>query len=66
MIDDGAERYTKVSDDFNLNPIRLDATASIGYGIINLFASYSLTPLFKDKEGPKMYPVTGGIYLLLW
>ena len=66
IIDDGAETKITVSDDFNLNPIRLDATASIGYDIVNLFASYSLTPLFKDKEGPKLYPFTAGIYLMLW
>lgn len=66
IIDDGAVTKITVSDDFNLNPIRLDATASIGYDIINLFASYSLTPLFKEKQGPKLYPFTAGIYLLLW
>lgn len=66
IIDDGAKTEIEVKDDFNLNPIRLDATAGIGYGKINLFASYALTPLFKEKEGPKMYPVTAGIYLMLW
>jgi hypothetical protein len=66
IIEDGATTKITVSDDFNLNPIRLDATASIGYDIANLFVSYSLTPLFKEKEGPKLYPFTAGIYLLLW
>ncbi len=66
IIDDGATTKIKTSDNFYLNPIRLDATVGIGYGIINLFASYSLTPLFKEKEGPKLYPVTAGIYLALW
>lgn len=66
ILEDGATTKITVSDDFNLNPIRLDATASIGYDIVNLFASYSLTPLFKEKEGPKLYPFTAGIYLLLW
>jgi hypothetical protein len=66
IIDNGADIKIRVSDDFNLNPIRLDATAGIGYGIINLFASYSLTTLFKDKEGPSLYPVTAGINILLW
>ncbi len=66
IIDDGATTKIETSDDFNLNPIRLDATVGIGYGFINLFASYSLTPLFKDKEGPRLYPVSAGIYLMLW
>jgi len=66
IIDDGAKTEIEVKDDFNLNPIRVDATAGIGYGKLNLFASYALTPLFKEKEGPKLYPVTAGIYLMLW
>ena len=66
VYDDGAETKTKVYDDFNLNPIRLDATVGIGYGFINLFGSYSLTTLFKDKKGPEMYPATIGIQLINW
>lgn len=66
IIEDGAQTKITVNDDFNLNPIRLDATASIGYDFINLFASYSLTPLFKKNQGPKLYPFTAGIYFLLW
>ncbi len=66
IMDNGAKTEIEVDDDFNLNPLRIDATAGIGYGKINLFASYALTSLFKEKEGPTLYPVTAGIYLMLW
>lgn len=46
---------------FNKN--RLSATARIGYGHFSLFASYQLTPLFKDGMGPLVKPFSVGITL---
>jgi len=56
------ENTTK--DDFNLNPFRYSAMARIGYGNLDLWASYSLSTLFKKNEGPQLYPFNVGITLI--
>ena len=56
----------KNHDDFYLNPLKLDATTRIGWSHINLFATYSLTPMFREKRAPELYPWTVGITLLGW
>lgn len=61
---DGKEYKVKVSDDYNLSPLTLDATARIGYRNLTLFATYGLTSLFKDYKGPEVYPVTIGLSLV--
>lgn len=66
VVENPSKQKIKNSDDFHLNPIRLDLTAGIGYGIINLVGTYSLTTLFKEQKGPQLYPVSVGIYLALW
>lgn len=49
-------------DDFNLNPFRVNAHARIGYGDFSLFASYSLTSMFRNNTGsPELYPFQVGI-----
>lgn len=64
---EGGERTKdKVYSDFYLNPIKLDAEVRIGWGPINLFASYAITPLFKDNKGPQLYPYMIGITLAGW
>jgi hypothetical protein len=46
---------------FNTN--RISATARVGYGHFTLFASYQLTPLFKEGVAPTMRPLTIGLTL---
>jgi len=55
--------YSKAwnKDDFYLRPIKWDATVRIGWGFINLFATYSVNSMFKDNKGPELYPWTAGI-----
>ncbi|MCB0807228.1 MAG: DUF2807 domain-containing protein [Bacteroidales bacterium] len=52
---------TKEFDDFHLQPFKFDATARIGWGFINLFATYSVNEMFKKDKGPELYPWTIGI-----
>lgn len=54
----------KVRDDFNLNPIRYDATVRFGFGSLAFFGTYTLNGLFKEKRGPEVYPFTAGIGLI--
>ncbi len=48
-------------DDFYLNPFKWDATVRIGWGFINLFATYSVNTMFKKDKGPELYPWTVGL-----
>ncbi|MDD2344881.1 MAG: DUF2807 domain-containing protein [Bacteroidales bacterium] len=65
MEETGKQKY-KYHNDFYLNPIRVDLTVGIGYGLLNLIGTYSVTTLFKDNKGPQLYPVSLGLYLVLW
>jgi hypothetical protein len=56
----------KDQDSFELNPFRYDATVRIGWGIINLYATYSLNKMFENNGGPELYPVAVGITLAGW
>lgn len=62
IYDFEGQKYTdRVKDDFNLSPLTLDATARVGYRGVNLWATYSLTPLFENGKGPEVYPITVGL-----
>ncbi len=47
-----------------LLPYRVAAAARIGYGSLNLFAEYSLTPLFEKNLGPELTPLTVGLTIV--
>jgi hypothetical protein len=51
---------------YHLSPFKVDASMRVGWSHLNLFGTYSLTPLFQKKQGPEVYPFTVGISLLGW
>jgi hypothetical protein len=51
-------------DDYNINPFRVNAHASIGYHNFTLYADYALNPLFESGKGPELYPFTIGVKLI--
>ncbi len=51
-------------DNYNLNPFRVNAHASIGYNNFTLYADYALTPLFESGRGPELFPFTFGVKLV--
>lgn len=61
---DGETRKERDSGDYHLLPYRLAAAVRIGYGSLNLFAEYALTPLFKDGKGPELSPLNIGITII--
>lgn len=65
LISPGASRRNIVKDynGFRQNPFKLDASLRAGWGIVNLFANYSLTPMFIKDRGPELYPFAVGITL---
>jgi hypothetical protein len=62
--ENGHKKKDKVFDDFNIDPLRYDATLRIGYREFTAFANYSLTNLFKNNRGPELQPWTVGISLV--
>jgi hypothetical protein len=63
VYDDGSRQKDKDRRDFYMNPFKLDAIAKIGWGVLNLYATYSLTPMFQKNKGPELYPFSIGICL---
>jgi hypothetical protein len=57
---------THTYDDFHLQPFKADATFRIGWGYVNLFATYNLLPMFRKDKGPDLHQFAAGITLLGW
>lgn len=51
---------------YHLSPFKIDAAFRVGWSFLNLFANYSLTPMFQKDQGPELYPFTVGISLIGW
>jgi len=63
---DNGRHKPKQWDSFHLNPFRYDAMFRIGWGVINLYATYSMNTMFKEGRGPELYPFAIGITLIGW
>lgn len=63
VFNDGSRQKQKDHEDFYLNPFKLDAIAEVGWGVLNLYATYSLTTMFQKDKGPELYPFSVGICL---
>ncbi len=61
---DGSKEKEKDFKSYHLVPLRYEAIARIGWGRINLFASYSLNSMFRDERGPELYPFSIGLRIL--
>jgi hypothetical protein len=55
---------SKIYNDFNVNPYKLDATVRLGFGKFTLFATYGLTDFFKSSEAPEMHSYSVGVQLI--
>ncbi len=62
----GNRNIVKSFDSFSLQPFRVDATARVGFGPINIFATYGLTQMFQKGKGPELYNWVVGISLVNW
>lgn len=56
----------KKYDSFHMAPLKLDATLRAGWGIVNIYANYSITSLFIEDRGPELYPFSVGLVLAGW
>lgn len=57
---------THTYDDFHLQPFKADASLRVGWGFINLFATYNLISMFRTDKGPDLHQFAAGITLLGW
>ncbi len=60
----GRIRTDKDTGDYHLLPYRAAAAVRIGYGSLNLFAEYALTPLFHEGKGPELIPFNLGLTIV--
>jgi hypothetical protein len=60
----GNTHKDKDRDDYNLQAFRYSAQVRLGYRVINLFASYGMTDLFRKNKGPELTPYTIGLTLV--
>jgi len=61
----GGETYSpKQRSDFDLNPFKFDAVAAIGYGPLNVFATYGLNTLFEKNKTIALTPFDIGLQLM--
>jgi|WetSurMetagenome_2_1015567.scaffolds.fasta_scaffold136606_2 hypothetical protein len=51
---------------YHLNTFKADLTARIGWSFLNLWTTYSLTPMYQKDQGPVLHPWTVGITLVGW
>lgn len=59
--ENGREYKDKISDDFQLNPLRYGLMAYVGLSGLRVTASYSMVPFFKNQKGPELYPFSIGL-----
>jgi hypothetical protein len=61
-----SDKVIRSHGSYHLSAFKLDATLRIGWSFLNLFATYSFTPLFLNGQGPEVYPWNIGVTLMPW
>ncbi|MGC9352772.1 MAG: hypothetical protein ACP5D9_02980 [Mariniphaga sp.] len=61
---DGKKEKLKIPGHYSLQDYKYGLMVRAGYRWVNVFATYELTPLFKEGKGPKLTPVTFGVTLI--
>jgi len=64
--DRDSRNIVKNYNSFYQPPFRFDGRVSIGYGWLNVFATYGINGMFQKDRGPDLHPWTIGITLLGW
>ncbi|MEO8733328.1 MAG: hypothetical protein ABI373_03255, partial [Flavobacteriales bacterium] len=60
----GEQIKYRMKASYNLLPYRVAARAQIGYGALNLFAEYALTPMFQEGAAPDLRALNVGLTLI--
>lgn len=64
--DRDSRNIVKNYNSFYQPPFRFDGRVSVGYGWLNIFATYGINGMFQKDRGPDLHPWTIGITLLGW
>ena len=59
--DNGDKKKEKNKGDFNISPLDYAFTARFGVKNLDVYANYSMIPLFKKGQGPEVYPLAVGL-----
>jgi hypothetical protein len=59
--DEGDKKKEKNKGDFNISPLDYALTARLGVDNFEVYANYSMVPLFKKGQGPEVYPLSVGM-----
>jgi hypothetical protein len=60
----GKKEKLKTPGHYSLQDFKYGLMVRAGYRWINVFATYELTPFFKENKGPELTPVTFGVTLI--
>lgn len=60
------EKAFRDKGQYHMNTFKAEATARIGWSFLNLWTTYSLTPMYQENQGPVLHPWTVGITLIGW
>lgn len=63
---EGGKQKDRTVGSFNVHPFRLNAMVRVGYGGLNLFATYGLNELFRSGSAPELYQFSVGITIVGW
>lgn len=61
---DGKKEKLKTPGHYSLQDFKYGLMVRAGYRWVNVFATYELTPFFKENKGPELTPVTFGITVI--
>jgi hypothetical protein len=61
---DRKKEKLKTSDHYSLSDFKYGLMFRAGYRWFNVFATYEITPFFKENKGPELTPVTFGVTLI--
>lgn len=64
FTENGLTHKPKIKSDYDLNPFLFHAIASVGYGPVNVVASYGLNPLFEPGKTIDVRPFDLGVQLM--
>ncbi len=64
--DRNSRNIVKNYSSFYQSPFKFDARVGIGYGWLNVFATYGINRFFQKDRGPELNPWTVGITIVGW
>jgi hypothetical protein len=62
-VADGTTFKDKISDDFNINPFKLELVARLSIGGVGLYGKYAVTSMFEDGKTQAVQPFSIGLTL---